>query len=184
MDWMIWSAFFSRLIVCSKGRFVNSRCLYFVNANSPMSMLLRFAQFTSRSLSVPPVNPPLITTTLSRAPNPTWICYSTHWIQLLIASWIAPASTPDSFYQIQGSSISTLLPCHLVLHSVPLDSESHHLMMKPALWNWYSFRVQLNLLVRIVTHANLMTVGNTCSRNSAIECCCMTVKECLVSNNE
>ena len=70
MDWMIWNAFFSRLIVCSKGRFVNSRCLYFVNANSPMSMLLRFAQFTTRSLSVPPVNPPLITTTLSRAPNP------------------------------------------------------------------------------------------------------------------
>ena len=70
MDWMIWNTLLPILILCSIGRFVNSRCLYFVNANSPMSMLLRFAQFTTRSLSVPPVNPPLITTTLSSAPNP------------------------------------------------------------------------------------------------------------------
>ena len=27
-----------------------------------------------------------------------------------------------------------------------------------------------------------MTEVNTCNRNSATECCCMTVKECLVSN--
>ena len=70
MVWMLWNALYPKLIPCSIGRFVNSRCLYFVNAISPMSMLLRFAQFVTRSLPLPTIIPPLITTTLSNAPNP------------------------------------------------------------------------------------------------------------------
>ena len=70
MVWMFWNALFSRLYVRSRGRFVNSRFLYFVNANSPISMLVRFAQFVTRSLPLPPYIPPLMITTLSNASNP------------------------------------------------------------------------------------------------------------------
>ena len=70
MFWMFWNALFSSLNVRSKGRFVNSRFLYFMNAYSLISILLRFAQFFTRSLPLPPYNPPLMITTLSNASNP------------------------------------------------------------------------------------------------------------------
>lgn len=70
MVWMFWNALFSSLNVHSKGRFVNSRFLYFMNAYSPMSMLLRFAQFVTRSLPLPSYNPPCMMTILSNAFNP------------------------------------------------------------------------------------------------------------------
>ena len=70
MFWMFWNALFSSLNVRSKGRFVNSRFLYFMNAYSLISILLRFAQFVTRSLPLPPYNPPLMITTLSNASNP------------------------------------------------------------------------------------------------------------------
>ena len=70
MVWMFWNALFSSLYVRSRGRFVNSRFLYFVNANSPISMLVRFAQFFTCSLPLPPIIPPLMITTLSNASNP------------------------------------------------------------------------------------------------------------------
>ena len=66
MFWMFWNALFSSLNVRSKGRFVNSRFLYFMNAYSLISMLIRFAQFVTRSLPLPP----LMITTLSNASNP------------------------------------------------------------------------------------------------------------------
>ena len=53
-----------------RGRLVNSRFLYFMNAYSPISMLLRFAQFVTRNLPLPPIIPPLMITTLSNASNP------------------------------------------------------------------------------------------------------------------
>ena len=68
--WMLWNVFFSNVILSSRGRFVNSRFLYFTNAYSLISMLLRFAQFFTRSLPLPPLNPPLMITTLCNAANP------------------------------------------------------------------------------------------------------------------
>ena len=70
MDWMLWNTLLPILILCSIERFVNSRFLYFMNAYSPISMLLRFAQFVTRSLPLPPLNPPLMITTLCNAANP------------------------------------------------------------------------------------------------------------------
>ena len=69
-EWDIWNALFPRLIVCSRVRSINSRYLYFMNANLPISMPIRFVQFVTRSLPLPPLNPPFNTTTLSKAPNP------------------------------------------------------------------------------------------------------------------
>ena len=68
--WMLWNALYPKLIPCSRGRFVNSRFLYFMNAYSAISMLLRFAQFVTRNLPLPPIIPPLMITTLSNASNP------------------------------------------------------------------------------------------------------------------
>ena len=68
--WIIWNALLPILILCSIGRFVNSRFLYFMNAYSPMSMLLRFAQFVTRSLPLPSYIPPCMMTILSNAFNP------------------------------------------------------------------------------------------------------------------
>ena len=68
--WMIWNELLPILILCSRGRFVNSRFLYLVNAISPMSILVRFAQFVTRSLPFPPYIPPLKITTLCSAANP------------------------------------------------------------------------------------------------------------------
>ena len=67
--WMLWNALSPKLVLCSRGRFVNSRFLYFMNAYSLISMLLRFAQFFTLSLPLPPLNPPLMITTLSNASN-------------------------------------------------------------------------------------------------------------------
>ena len=68
--WIIWNALLPILILCSRVRFVNSRFLYFMNAYSPMSMLISFAQFVTRSLPLPLYSPPLMITTLSNAVNP------------------------------------------------------------------------------------------------------------------
>ena len=68
--WMNWNALLPILMLRRRGRFVNSRFLYFMNAYSPISMLLRFAQFVTRSLPLPSYNPPCMMTILSNASNP------------------------------------------------------------------------------------------------------------------
>ena len=68
--WIFWNAWLSIFTLCSSGKSTNSRYLYFMNDNSPISILIKCEQYVTRSLPLPPFNPPRIITNLSNASNP------------------------------------------------------------------------------------------------------------------